>query len=88
MTTIKMRKNLELQEKRQASGLQRSKDGFPIVYCIPRVNGPRGWQFYCKYCLCWHYHGFPLGHRSQHCNNRDSKYNAKGYILAESLIDE
>ena len=54
----------------------------PKVYAIPQRNG-LGWQFRCRYCDAWHFHGRGLGHRAAHCP-KPTPYTATGYELVAS----
>ena len=39
------------------------------------------WQFYCRHCCRFHYHGPAQGHRITHCQVPGSPYEKSGYNL-------
>lgn len=69
-------------EKKETKILGYEK-GIPVIEVEHRKKNdfPNGYQFYCIYCKKTHKHGEGLGDRTSHCNNKNSPFYMKDYIL-------
>ena len=54
----------------------------PMIGCDEVVcDGRMLWQFFCRYCGRYHFHGPAAGHRIAHCQVPGGPYERTGYSL-------